>query len=96
MQYIEHIEDKIPEKRLRFSKFPREIEAQALEFLFISDLAYNIRILIETMRDKEEETAIRGLEALDYAYTLESTFYLELSKKYKDEWIKIRKEREEK
>tara|TARA_Y100001972_G_scaffold35660_1_gene44059 strand:- start:835 stop:1116 length:282 start_codon:yes stop_codon:yes gene_type:complete len=91
MQYIEHIEDKIPEKRLRFSKFPRgSFEAK----MIASDLAYNIRILIETFRDKEEETAIRGLEALDYAYTLESTFYLELSKKYKDEWIKIRKERE--
>lgn len=90
MEYIEHIEDKIPEKKLKFSKFQGSFEAE----IILSDLAYNIRILIETFRDKEEETAIRGLEALDYAYTLESTFYLQLSKKYKDEWIKIRKERE--
>ena len=79
MEYINDIT--IPEKPLKFS---RQVN--------YPDLAYNIRLLIETYRDKGMLAQIEGLKALDYAYQGASKTYLQFSKKYRDIFIRIRKE----
>ncbi len=79
---MEYINDTtIPEKTLRFS---RQVN--------YPDLAYNIRLLIETYREQDKLAEIEGLKALDYAYQGASKTYLQFSKKYRDIFITIRKE----